>query len=243
MWRNARRIGVISGVTAVLAMGLAVPGSAHVTLSEKEVASGSYARIDVRVPNESDEAATVKVEMTLPEDHPLVSVSTKAVPGWTVAVDKRTLDEPVNAHGRDFDEVVSTVTWTADSDETGIGVGEFGEFGLSLGPMPDDVGATLVFKIVQTYSDGEEAPWIEAPEAGRPEPEHPAPVLTVVDGDTMADATSNQAADADTNPDADGRTFPLVLAIVALVLAGIAVTRTRRTTGRSTGNEPSTTQG
>jgi periplasmic copper chaperone A len=33
----------------------------------------------------------------------------------------------------------------------------------------------IVFKALQTYSDGDVVRWIEEPVAGEPEPDHPAP--------------------------------------------------------------------
>ena len=46
------------------------------------------------------------------------------------------LNPPVERNGRTFTEAVSTVTWTADPG-TRIGPGEFADFPLSLGPLPE----------------------------------------------------------------------------------------------------------
>ena len=50
---------------------------------------------------------------------------------------------------------------------------------VSAGPLPTKV-KTVEFKAVQTYSDGEVVRWIESTPKGGPEPEHPAPTLTLV---------------------------------------------------------------
>lgn len=46
---------------------LAAPAAmAHVTLQPKQAPAGGFARLDVRVPNESDDAATTKVRVQFP---------------------------------------------------------------------------------------------------------------------------------------------------------------------------------
>ena len=53
---------------AVLAATLVVASaaSAHVTLQPSEVPAGGFTRLDVRVPNETDNAGTTKVEVQFP---------------------------------------------------------------------------------------------------------------------------------------------------------------------------------
>ncbi|GAA4905321.1 uncharacterized protein YcnI [Stackebrandtia albiflava] len=229
-----RRLAAVLAGAAVGVLAFAGPAAAHVTVDPGEAEAGGYARLDFRVPNESDEAATVRLEVNLPEDAPLASVRTLPVPGWTAEMEVRELDEPVDLHGRQITEAVSKITWTAD-DDAGIDPGEFGEFGVSVGPLPDS--GVLIFKVIQVYSDGEESAWIDEPTTDGSEPPGPAPVLTIVPGDGDGDGHGDDAAadegetDAETAADAedDGGTVPLVLSIaaavvsvVALVLAGLA---------------------
>ena len=61
----------------------------------------------------------------------------------------RTLDEPVEAFGASYDEVVDTITWTA-VEGTRIEPGQFEQFWVSAGPMPSDV-EMLEFAALQTY--------------------------------------------------------------------------------------------
>ncbi|MFD0786217.1 YcnI family protein, partial [Micromonospora azadirachtae] len=164
------------GVVATAVLGFAAPASAHVTVNPKEATQGGYGRIAFRVPNESDTASTVKLEVVLPEDAPVGSVSTMPVPGWTVAMEKRKLNPPLEVHGSQTTEAVSKLTWTASGDG-GIKPGQFQEFPVSLGPLPQV--DKMVFKTLQTYSDGNVSRWIEEPTAGAEEPEDPAPVLTL----------------------------------------------------------------
>ena len=80
--------------------------------------------------------------MILPEDQPVASVSTTPVPGWTVTTRSRTLDEPLDQHGEQVTDVVSEVVWTATAN--GVAPGQFEDFEISLGPLPDSGG--MVFK-------------------------------------------------------------------------------------------------
>jgi len=50
--------------------------------------------------------------------------------------------------------------------------------GLSAGPLPTNT-KKLEFAALQTYSDGDVVSWIEPAVKGAPEPEHPAPTLTL----------------------------------------------------------------
>ncbi|MGW3609758.1 YcnI family copper-binding membrane protein [Micromonospora sp. NPDC005163] len=220
--------------TAVL--GFAGPASAHVTVNPKEATQGGYARVAFRVPNESDTASTTKVEIVLPENAPVGSVSTMPVPGWTVAVEKRKVDPPIEVHGTPITEAVAKLTWTATGD-AGVKPGQFQEFPVSMGPLPQV--DSMVFKTLQTYSDGNVSRWIDEPAAGGEEPENPAPVLTLAaaaPSGSAAPATSANAAGAPADDDDDegeGTAVGLGIAglvagIAGLVLGGLAFARTRR---------------
>jgi hypothetical protein len=57
--------------------------------------------------------------------------------------------------------------------------GEFDEFEVSVGPLPEDADQIL-FPSLQTYQSGEVVRWIDEPLESGEEPEHPAPLLTLV---------------------------------------------------------------
>ena len=192
-----RRAATILAASAMGVLVFAAPASAHVTVDPVEAEAGGYARLDVRVPNESDKASTVKVEFNLPEEHPLASVQTKKVDGWDVKTEMRKLDKPIDMHGRKIDEAVAKVTWTADSKADGIQPDQFGEFPVSIGPLPEK--GTLVFKTIQTYSDKTTGDWIDEPNADGSEPEEPAPTLEV----TPASGKGHHAGTDDDDKDED----------------------------------------
>jgi uncharacterized protein YcnI len=151
------------------------PASAHVTAQPAEAPQGTSSVISFRVPDESDTAGTVKLEITMPTDHPITSVRTTPVPGWTAAVTKIALSPPVQVNGNAVAEAVGTVTWTANPG-TRINPGEFLDFPLSIGPMPTGVDQ-IQLPATQTYDDGQVVAWNQPWTEGAEEPEHPAPVI------------------------------------------------------------------
>jgi len=175
--RRALRLSTVLSVTATAAVLGAAPAFAHVTAQPGEAAQGGYSVVSLRVPNESDTAGTVKLEVTLPADHPLSSVRTTPVPGWTATMTKAAVNPPVQVGERTVSEAVRTVTWTANAG-TRIGPGEFLEFPLSVGPLPAGVDE-LALPAVQTYDDGEVVAWDQAPSPDGAEPERPAPTVSL----------------------------------------------------------------
>lgn len=221
---------VALGAALVGVFALAAPASAHVTVNPSEAVQGRFTRLAFRVPNESDTASTTKVEIHLPDDAPVASVSTMPVPGWTVNVQRRTLDQPLEVHGAQVTEVVSVITWTADADAA-IKPGQFQEFPVSLGPLPDT--DKIVFKALQTYSDGSVVRWIDE----SADADHPAPTLTLLPaagaaatGQAAAPSPAPAASDDSGNGAALGLGVAgLVAGLAGLVLGALAFARTRPT--------------
>ena len=174
--RRALRAGVLSLVAGGALLAAATPALAHVTAQPAQAEQGDYAVIALRVPTESDTAGTVKLQVTLPTDTPISSVRTTPRPGWTATLTKVPLNPPVERNGRTLTEAINTVTWTADPG-TRIGPGEFADFPLSLGPLPEV--DRLVLPAVQTYDDGEVVAWDQAPTPDGAEPERPAPAVSL----------------------------------------------------------------
>jgi uncharacterized protein YcnI len=244
-----RRTLTLISLTAVGLLAGADIASAHVTVDPSEAAAGGFTTLTFRVPNESPTAGTVAVTVDLPADHPFAYVSVKQVPGWSVVPTTSTLPAPVTEGDVTIKEAVTSVTWTADPG-TMIGPGEFAEFDISAGPVPDT--ETLAFPTTQTYNDGEVVQWNEPTPSSGEEPEHPAPTLTVgpaegtghgaTAGSTDPAAATTPATDspvaavaATTSSGSDSTAtilaaVSLVLAAAALVVAAVALRR------RPTGN-------
>jgi uncharacterized protein YcnI len=224
---NLLRVGIGLAVTAVAVLGLAAPASAHVTVNPNSATQGGYTKVTFRVPNEKDSANTTKLEVTMPEDNPIASVSLKPVAGWTAVAEKNKLSTPIKTDDGDITEAITKITWTADPSAV-IKPGEFQEFDVSLGPLPKV--DQIVFKALQTYSDGEIVRWIEEPKAGE-EAEHPAPVLKLTAaGAAGATATqsapaANLAGSAGDSSDDSGNGVAVGLGVAGLVvgLAGLVL--------------------
>jgi uncharacterized protein YcnI len=216
----------LAGVAA-LALVAPAAAAAHVTLHPDEVPAGGYSRLDVRVPNEEDNAATTKVAVQMPDG--FVGASYEPVPGWSVAVKKEKLSQPIQTDDGPVSEQVSTITWTADDPSAGLQPGQFQDFGLSVAmPANGKAGDVLTFPAVQTYSNGDIVRWIEQPDG-----EHPAPqvTLTAEDGTTTAAATP-AASDADSGDDSSNglAIVALIVGALGLLVGGAALLRARRST-------------
>jgi uncharacterized protein YcnI len=223
------RAGLGLTVTAVAVLGFAAPASAHVTVNPSTATQGGYTKLAFRVPNEKDAANTVKVEVTMPEDNPIASVSIRPVQGWTAVATSGKLKTPIKSDDGEVTEAVTKVTWTADP-AAAIKPGQFQEFEVSLGPLPKV--DQLVFKALQYYSDGEVVRWIEEPAAGSDEPENPAPVLKLAaagatpsagaaNADTTTGATDAKASGGSSS--GDGLGVGLGIAGLVAGLAGLAL--------------------
>jgi uncharacterized protein YcnI len=151
----AATIGLVTSLVSLVV--LAAGASAHVEVKPPEVEGGDFAEIAFTVPNELNDASTVKLVVDLPRDQPLASVQTSALPGWQITTKERKLAEPLELEGAPVTKVVSQITWKATS--AGIPPGQFQDFPVSLGVLP--TSGELTFKAVQTYSDGTVVKWDE----------------------------------------------------------------------------------
>jgi len=168
-----RRFAVVGVMCAVAMFAGQLVAAAHVSVNPDSAVPGEPATVAFRVPNERDDVSTVRVEVVFPADRPLAVATPKAVSGWTVDVTKTPADEPIDTGHGTATEAVSSIVWTGGE----IRPGTYEEFPVRI-RMPAEPG-TLVFRALQTYSGGEVVRWIDVAGEGQPEPEHPAPVVTV----------------------------------------------------------------
>jgi uncharacterized protein len=209
----------IIAAAAAVAAALALPAAAgaHVTVQPASAPAGAETVLAVRVPNERDNASTVKVDVKLPPG--FVSASWEALPGWTVRAVKQKLSKPIQTDDGPIDEQIAEIVWTASSAKAGIAPGEYRDFPLSV-LIPGKAGQTLTFKALQTYSNGQVARWIGAPSA-----DQPAPQLKLTGADAAAGGSAQStpastpapAAAATADNDSNG------LSVVALVLGALGL--------------------
>lgn len=199
--RRVRRARGAAGLLAAAALTLAgsAAAEAHVQVIADQTAAGTeITKLTFRVPTESQTAGTSRVSIALPTDTPLAEVLAEPISGWTVSIKNAKLPKPVDLDGTTLTEAPSTVTWTAGKAHA-VGPGQFQEFVLSAGPIPDDA-KVLAFPVTQSYSDGTVVKWNQPQPAGADEPEHPLPSFTVtpaVADDSGHDAATTAPAQAD----------------------------------------------
>ncbi|MDX3799186.1 DUF1775 domain-containing protein [Streptomyces sp. AK04-3B] len=152
--RAGRRL-VLAGALALTAtLALASPAAAHAEVeADKPQALAENVTLSFVSEAESDSAGFTDVRVVLPEGIAPSDITLDEGPkGWklTAAADGYTLAGPALKTGVDA------------------------EYKIKVRQLPNV--KELVFKTVETYSDGEVSRWIELPTGGK-EPEQPAPVL------------------------------------------------------------------
>ncbi len=226
MSRRRRRVSVLLAALAGAAAMLAGSGmaSAHVTISPASAPRGTDDLVLVfRVPNEQPHANVVGLRVLIPTDHPIAQLSPESTPGWTVTTKSKLLAHPVKTDDGTFTTAVSEIDWTGGS----IPPGQFGQFSVLAQGLPDDIGQ-LAFNTLQVYSNGQTVAWIEQASKGNPDPQHPAPILTLTatgsaPAGSSATTTSTQAAAGVTTTASSGGDTNW-LGVVALIAAGFAAT-------------------
>jgi uncharacterized protein YcnI len=221
--RTKTLVGLVAGFLSLVFLFGGV-ARAHVSVQPAQATQGGFTKLTFRVPNERPDASTTGLRVQLPQDTPFAFVSVKPTPGWTAQATESDLATPIEVEGETVTQVVSEVSWTGGE----IKPGEFQEFEISVGPMPEV--SELTFPAIQIYSSGEQVAWIEPPNADGSEPELPAPAMELVassgDGDHHDDdatATPISAADSDEAAAGDDHDGSNGLAIAALVVGGIAI--------------------
>jgi len=214
----------ILAVTAAAALALPATASAHVTMQPSEAPAGGFTVVNVRVPNERDDAGTSKVTVQLPDG--FASASYEKVAGWTVKVTRGKAPKPIDMHGEKVTEQVDQVTFTSTGKSNDIAPGQFQDFPLSV-KMPDGKpGSMLTFKALQTYRGGEVVRWIGAPDADEPAPQV---TLTAAEeehhaaaegGDEQTAAPAAATTSASSGGEDDGSD---TLAIVAIAVGGLGL--------------------
>ncbi|OIJ94253.1 YcnI family protein [Streptomyces colonosanans] len=240
MRTTLRRTTAVAALAAAGVLTAAGAAFAHVGVHPESYAKGATDGVlTFRVPNEEDTAATTKVQVYLPTDHPLLGVMVSPQNGWNAKVTTTKLKKPVKTDDGTLTDAVSEITWTGGR----IGPGQYQDFDVAFGQLPKDVDA-LSFKTLQTYSDGKVVRWIEEAQKGGAEPENPAPVLELAA--KSADSEGGSADSSATTPEKSGSSTAkaastsdsaarglgiagLAVGVLGLAAAGFAIARGRGT--------------
>jgi periplasmic copper chaperone A len=243
-----RRI-TIPLIAVLVAAALPAAASAHVSLHPNEVPTGAYATLDLRVPNESDKANTVKIAVQLPSG--FTDVSPEFMPGWTPRIRTVKLAKPVQSDDGPITEGVREIVWEGKGADGKIPPGQFLNFPIST-EIPGKAGSTITFKVLQFYDDGEVDRWIGPPSSDEPAPdidvtaaggplqdvagsEADAPRPAGLEGGPQASegaptggSAESSATGSSASSDKGLAIAALIIAAIALITAAVAVTKTRR---------------
>jgi uncharacterized protein YcnI len=216
-----RKFGLIAlCALAFVALDAGAAG-AHVTVSPSSLPQGTDdAILTFRVPNESATASVTGLKIQFPLSHPIVLLNPESGSGWQVNVVKTALPKPVTTDDGTFTSTVSEIDWSGGT----IAVGQFGEFNVLAQGIPTGT-SQLVFKAIQTYSDGSVVSWIEVPNKAVPDPEHPAPTITLTapGGAKLASSSASSTATSVATATVSGSSGTNAESIAALILAAFAV--------------------
>jgi len=215
-----RRVALIGVAVAAVVAVWAAPAAAHVEVSaDKAQAGATDVTLTFTAESESTSAGVVAMQVVLPHGIAPADVTYVSGPkGWTLTptTDGYTVGGPALPVGQDF------------------------EYKVKIAKLPSDA-ATLSFRTLEKYSDGDVDRWIEIPTPGGDEPDNPAPTLELAGATSSAATTSAAAAtppaptSASTVPIAasgGSATSPwlwiLIVAIVAAVVGTLLWARRRR---------------
>jgi uncharacterized protein len=232
-----RRIAVVSILGTLLALVFATSASAHVTVDPPSAPQGGTVKLSFLAPNEEPPATVTELQIFFPTPPatPIPTVTVEPKAGWTFKLTMLHLTKPIVTDDGNIADIVSEIDWKANTPADAIGANQFGEFTIDADGLPD-TGTQVVFKALQTYSNGDVVRWIEPVPPGGPEPDHPTPILQLIPANDASAApakTGTATAVATTSTkDNSARTLAIVAIIIgaiALVAAIVALLRRRRT--------------
>lgn len=226
---------------AAFALALPTAAQAHVSIHPNELPVGSFATMDIRVPNEMEKANTVKLAVQFPPG--FLDVSPEYMPGWSVDVKTTKLAKPVQTDDGEVTEEVKQITWTGQGEQGKIPPEQFLSFPIST-EIPGKAGEELSFKTLQYYDNGEVVRWIGSPDSDEPAPQ----VDVTAEGGAIEDVSGSETAPPSPGGEASAGTATtsssasdsggaskglgiaaLVVGALGLLAGGAALARSRRT--------------
>ena len=167
------RLVTRAAAAGALLAAFASPAFAHITLETSEAPVGSGYKAVLRIPHGCDGQATTAITLKVPEGF----ISAKPMPkaGWTLDITTGDYAQTYELYGAEVKSGATEISWSGGN----LPDNEYDEF-VVRGTLADSLkpGDTLYFPVLQSCGDKEEA-WIAIPAAGQPEPETPAPGLTL----------------------------------------------------------------
>jgi uncharacterized protein YcnI len=237
-----KRIVLTSAMAGAIVLALAAPAAAHVTVDPSSAPKGSTTKLSFLVPNEEPTAKVTELQVAFPTppNTPISSVAVEAKPGWNVKVTTQKLAKPITSDDGTINSIVSLIDWKAKTAADGIAPEQFGEFAINADGLPTNEDQ-VVFKAIQTYSNGSVVKWIDPVTPGGPAADHPTPILELTNPTGEATATTTPTTNASSSnrttivatstQDNSARALgiiAIVLGAIALILATAALMKKRR---------------
>lgn len=162
-------VPVLGGVLAVSPAG---PASAHTAISISPARAGAKNAVaTVNAEAESDSAGVTRLQVFLPDGIAPADITQVEVPrGWKLTK--------------------QDVSYTVEGPA--LAVGTNAEHQVRIRQLP--MYAQISFKVLQTYSDGRIDRWISLPTKDDPEPQEPAPTVTLAGGSGTAPVATGTTA-------------------------------------------------
>jgi uncharacterized protein YcnI len=220
------RVLTVTAMAGLAVAAMAGPAMAHVEVSADKTQAG---------------ATDVTLRFTAEAENPTAGIKTERV----------VLPEGISPADVTLVKAPAGWTFTRGADGFTVGgkalpTGTDAVWSVKVAKLPADA-TRLSFKTLETYGDGQVDRWIEIQEQGQPEPDHPAPLLTLKPAASVPPATpsaapspapvaSSAAATAQAEPaaNASGGGSPgwLWIVVAVLLVAGAAAVAMRRRRGR-----------
>jgi uncharacterized protein YcnI len=164
--------GVVTAVVALVVLGESAPAHADIAIQPSAVPPGRIVPFTVQVMNDRAPDSTTRVELDFPSSPPIAWVDVVPIPRWSVRIERRALDHPLDTPDGTSTFGVSKVVWTGGP----IAGGGLERFTIRVGPLTPDANR-VVFKARQTFDSGHVLRWDDDPTSSTSR--NPSPMLVV----------------------------------------------------------------
>lgn len=149
-------------LASVAAVGFAVsawsPTAAHNVVNVKEAPAGYLYPMAVNVNHGCKGSPVVGLRLKIPEG--VVDAKAEFTPLWDIEYKMRTLDEPIELHGRPVTEVVDEIIWKNPMKVQPADAWSAFSFRMTI---PNEPGRILYFKNITVCEEGTD-PYVDMPE-------------------------------------------------------------------------------
>lgn len=149
---------LLAGVAAIGLSLSGLPAMAHNVVSVWEAPAGHSFAMKLNVNHGCKASPIIGARLQVPDG--IVDAKAGYMEGWSIEYKKRTLDEPIELHGRPVTEVVSEIIWSKDEGSVPADGWISLPFRMT---MPDAPGTIMHIKNITVCEEGTD-PYIDMPE-------------------------------------------------------------------------------